>query len=125
MAAPTFRLWGITVDCVDVSAVAAFWSALLDAPIELDEDLPGWLRIAPRGMPRLNFQPVREPRVGKVRIHLDLGVSDIDVAITRVLDLGGTPTGERHDYDAGVVVVMADPEGTQFCVVQLFGSPPR
>lgn len=122
MPGPTFQLWGITVDCADVASVAGFWSALLDAPTEPDEDLPGWLRIAPAGMPRLNFQPVREPRVGKVRIHLDLRVADLDVAMTRVLDLGGSATGERHDYDAGVVVVMADPEGTQFCVVQRYDA---
>ncbi|MFF7645815.1 hypothetical protein [Streptomyces canus] len=32
--------------------------------------------------------------------------------------LGGLFTGERHDYDGGVVVMMADPEEHAFCLVQ-------
>lgn len=36
------------------------------------------------------------------------------------MSLGGSFTGERHDYEAGVVVVMADPEGNEFCLAQYF-----
>ena len=39
----------------------------------------------------------------------------------QVADLGGRWLGERHDYDEGVVVVMADPEGNEFCLVQYHG----
>ncbi len=124
MSASVFRLWGITLDCVDVPRVAGFWAALLGTDATSDVDLPGWLRIesASPGVPRLNFQPVNEPKRGKVRLHLDLVVDDIDAGIARVLELGGAHTGERHDYDAGVVVVLADPEGAEFCAVQLFDA---
>lgn len=71
-------------------------------------------------MPRLVFQPVPEPKVGKVRTHLDVSVDDIDKAIELVVRLGGRSTGERHDYDEGVVVVMADPEDHEFCLVQYY-----
>ena len=54
---------------------------------------------------------------GKTRVHLDLLTDDLDAATARVVALGGGPTGERHEYDEGTVVVMADPEGTEFCVV--------
>ncbi|MEV0158221.1 VOC family protein [Micromonospora sp. NPDC050686] len=37
-----------------------------------------------------------------------------------VINLGGRFTGERHDYDEGVVVVMADPEDHEFCLVQYY-----
>jgi hypothetical protein len=36
------------------------------------------------------------------------------------ITLGGRFTGERHDYDEGAVVVMADPEGNEFCLVHYF-----
>lgn len=49
-----------------------------------------------------------EPKHGKVRLHMDVVVDDIDQRIARVDALGGRLTGERHDYDEAVVVVMAD-----------------
>jgi predicted enzyme related to lactoylglutathione lyase len=66
------------------------------------------------------FQPVTESKRGKVRIHLDVTVDDIDRAIKLVTSLGGRCTGERHDYDEGAVVVMADPEDHEFCLVQYY-----
>jgi predicted enzyme related to lactoylglutathione lyase len=44
-------------------------------------------------------------------------VDDVEKAIELVAALGGHATGERHDYDEGTVVVMADPEGHEFCLV--------
>jgi predicted enzyme related to lactoylglutathione lyase len=38
-----------------------------------------------------------------------------------VINLGGRFTGERHDYDEGVVVVIADPEDHEFCLVKYHG----
>ena len=68
--------------------------------------------------PRLVFQPVTESKRGKVRIHLDVTVDDIDAATELVTSLGGGFTGERHDYEDGAVVVMVDPEDHEFCLVQ-------
>ncbi len=112
------RLAAVTLDCVDVERVAGFWSALLER--ELREPLPGWRRLGPltEGGPVLTFQPVPEPTSGKVRLHLDLEVADVDGAVGRVVALGGSETGERHTYDEGTVVVVADPEGHQLCLVQ-------
>lgn len=61
-----------------------------------------------------------EPRDGKVRLHLDVSVDDSDQGIAQVIALGGRFTGERHDYDEGVVVVMADLEDHEFCVVRYY-----
>lgn len=47
-------------------------------------------------------------------------VDDVNDAIELVTALGGLPTGERHDYAEGAVVVMADPEGHEFCLVQYY-----
>ena len=111
---------GVTIDCVDPQRVARFWSALLGR--EPGPSQAGWVYLGHRGdpQPRLVFQPVPEPKAGKVRIHLDVTVDDVDEAIELVTSLGGRTTDERHDYDEGVVVVMADPEGHEFCLVQYY-----
>ncbi len=114
-----FVLAAITVDCQQVSRVTAFWSALFDnAPVS--EPLPGWGRIGPLtpdGL-ALTFQPVPEPKPGKNRVHIDLVVDDVTAATAEVLRLGGRDLGERYEYDEGTVVVLADPEGNEFCVVE-------
>jgi hypothetical protein len=108
----------VTVDCVDPSGVAGFWSRSLGAPAR-GTGLPGWFRIGPTvaGGPVITFQPVPEEKAGKTRIHLDIWVDDLDAALTLVRELGGSSTGEMHRYDVGTVLVMSDPEGNEFCMV--------
>jgi predicted enzyme related to lactoylglutathione lyase len=115
------NVWsGVTIDCLDPERVARFWSALLGR--EAGPSQEGWVHLGKRSdpQPRLVFQPVSEPAIGKVRIHLDVSVDDIDEAVATMIGLGGRTTGERHDYDAGVVVVMTDPENHEFCLVQYY-----
>jgi len=119
------RWVGVTIDCVDVERVADFWSSLLDRP--RGPSRPGWVYLGRPNdpQPRIVFQPVPEPKQVKARLHLDVAVSDIAQGIAQVVVLGGRFTGERHDYDEGVVAVMADPEGNEFCLVQYYGPQPR
>ncbi|WP_104108365.1 VOC family protein [Nocardioides sp. 616] len=114
------RWSGITIDCHDVERVAAFWSALLDRrPGPAD---PGWVYLGQPGdvLPRLVFQGVPERKTVKNRLHLDVQVDDIAAGIAQVLELGGSETGERHEHDAGVVVIMRDVEDNEFCLVQYY-----
>lgn len=110
----------VTIDCLDPQLVARFWSELLGR--EPGPSEPGWVYLGDRHdvLPRLVFQPVPEPKQGKTRIHLDVAVDDIEVGIEQVVALGGSFTGERHDYEEGVVVVMNDVEGNEFCLAQYF-----
>jgi predicted enzyme related to lactoylglutathione lyase len=114
------RWSAVTVDCADPRRVARFWSALLGR--EEGQSEPGWVYLGERGdaLPRLVFQPVPEKKRGKNRLHLDISVDDIDAGIAQVCSLGGSFAGERHDYDAGIVVMVADPEGNEFCLVRYF-----
>jgi predicted enzyme related to lactoylglutathione lyase len=117
---PRATWWAITIDCNEPGRVAAFWAALLDCDVlEVGDDRPGWLRLQPRGSggPFLNFQPVDEPRVGKVRIHLDVLVEDPAAGVDRVLELGGADTGVREELPRGRIAVMRDPEGNEFCLL--------
>jgi predicted enzyme related to lactoylglutathione lyase len=114
---PRFVLAEITIDCHDTARVATFWSALLGASPRVPLD--GWFRLGPltEGGPVLNFQPVPEPKLGKARLHLDLLTDDLDAAVATVEQLGGRSLHEMHEYDEGTVLVMADPEGNEFCLV--------
>ena len=109
---------GLTVDCIDPHRLAAFWGALLG--LEPEPGLPGWVQLSSphNHQPRINFQPVPEAKHGKVRIHLDITVDDIDSAIDQIVELGGHDTKERHKYPEGTVVVLKDPEDNEFCIVQ-------
>jgi predicted enzyme related to lactoylglutathione lyase len=112
--------WGeVTIDCRDPERVAAFWSELLDTSARPQSD--GWFQLGPivQGGPVLNIQPVPEEKVGKARVHLDLWVDDLEAAVSLVEQLGGRHTGEVHTVPEGTDVVMADPEGTEFCVFAL------
>lgn len=76
--------------------------------MEAGPDQPGWLRLqrlAPEGL-FINFQPVSEPKVGKVRLHLNVLVGDLDTGVARVLALGGADTGARENLPRGRNAVM-------------------
>jgi predicted enzyme related to lactoylglutathione lyase len=113
----------VTIDCGNVGLVAEFWRRLLGLE-QLEDPLPGWARAASSvpGGPALTFQPVPEPKVGKTRVHLDLRTGDLAASLARIRALGGDWTGEAHVYDEGTVAVMADPEGTEFCLLGPPGS---
>jgi predicted enzyme related to lactoylglutathione lyase len=116
--------WAVTVDCREPKRVAEFWAAVFGcASIELGADRPGWFRLQPggAGTPFLNFQPVEEPKAGKVRLHLDVLVDDLDAAVARVVGLGGFDTGTRQELPRGRIAVMRDPEDHEFCLL----APPR
>ncbi len=116
------RWTSVTVDCTDPGRLAQFWSALLQRPVSDEHEGPGWATVGSRldAQPRLTFQAVAEPKSAKVRLHLDVQVDDINAGREQVQGLGGRWTGDRYDYDEGVVLVMQDPEGHEFCLVRYY-----
>jgi predicted enzyme related to lactoylglutathione lyase len=68
--------------------------------------------------PLLRFQRVPEAKSIKNRLHLDVEVDDLDGAIARVEQLGGSvvrPVRTEYGWD---YAVMGDPEGNEFCVIR-------
>ena len=117
---PQVTWWAVTLDCLHPRRVADFWAAVLDSPVfEPGGDRPGWYRLQPRGpnSPFINFQPVQEPKDGKVRFHMDVLVDDLDLAIDQVVALGASDTGAREVLPRGRIAVMQDPEGHEFCLL--------
>ncbi|MDF1602883.1 VOC family protein [Nocardioides sp. YIM 152315] len=128
----TSRLTEINVDCADPARLADFWCAalgyaVLDATDDLVEIGPRrgsdaeLLEAVRRGpvAPSLFFALVPEGKTVKNRLHLDLSPIDGTQAdeVARLEQLGARPadvgqTGEES------WVVMADPEGNEFCVLR-------
>jgi len=118
------RLVHVVADAHDPARLARFWAALLGWEIadetadEVDVWPAGYSYPDPVAVP-LVFVPVPEPKTGKNRVHLDLAAAsaaDQAELVSRARDLGGRPT----DIGQGDVpwVVMADPEGNEFCVLE-------
>ena len=108
---------GIVLDCADPDALAQFWSAAI-----------GYTTLGGAGnyvvlvdgagrRPKLLLQRVEEPKTGKNRMHFDIETPTVDAEVDRLEALGA----RRIDADAIEEhghrwVVMADPEGNEFCV---------
>jgi hypothetical protein len=114
------RIGATVVDSHDPGRSAQFWAAALDWVISVAED-PEWVVEPPAGsredcvVADLLFIKVPEQKTIKNRLHFDLRPEDQSAEIARLEGLGAT----RVDVGQGVDrdwVVMADPEGNEFCV---------
>ncbi|MFD2417267.1 VOC family protein [Amycolatopsis pigmentata] len=113
----TARVLAIVVDCADPDLLAEFWRAALGYPAPRRwTDADGLEYRQLDGEPPLLFQPVPEGKAGKNRLHLDLAPRSGDqyAEIDRLVALGATVLSDekRHPW-----VVLADPEGNEFCVL--------
>jgi predicted enzyme related to lactoylglutathione lyase len=113
----------ITLDCRDAGVIARFWEAvtgyLLEHVRQPDNDY--WVVGPPDGSwPRLVFVTVPERKSIKNRMHMDIVpmVLDQEEEVARLLDLGASVVDDRRRSDPGGWVVMADPEGNEFCLEQ-------
>jgi len=116
----------VTIDCRDPRALADWWAAVLDwTAFTMDDDDDGDVWLAPGTDPSefphaipLLFLEDPNPKTVKNRLHLDLVPDDQDAEVARLETLGAT----RVDIGQGDVswVVMADPEGNEFCVLRSY-----
>jgi len=120
----TTRLVHLLIDSADPRRMAEFWAGALgwDTMVEEPEeaatfpagfDYPGTAAVP------LIFVPVPEPKTTKNRVHLDLASASLEdqaAHVERLLELGAT----HVDIGQGDVpwVVMADPEGNEFCALE-------
>lgn len=110
----------VTVETDDPYALASWWAGVLDRKLH-DDDHPGdpeAVLVAPDGHgPDLLFVRVGE-RHGKGAFHLDLHAAEgtRDAEVERLLGRGATLVADRRRPDGTGWVVLADPEGNEFCV---------
>jgi uncharacterized protein (TIGR03086 family) len=116
------RIKSITIDCHDPYGLAQFWAQLTgfvedpengNAPEDSEA-----LLLAPDTGLALLFIAVPEPKSGKNRIHLDLVPRDCtrDDEVDRLLGLGAGMVDDQRRPDGTGWVVLADPEGNEFCI---------
>ena len=124
---PQLRAVGVTLDCADPERTADFWQAALGFAKRVGNGRP-YITLSDGGggsrmLNHLTIQRVPEAKSTKLRAHLDLFTGDMDTEVARLVALGATVlVPARPDTDPGGhlgfrATVMADPEGSEFCVV--------
>lgn len=117
----TSRVANICIDAHDPIAQVRWWAQVLDdwhvvpdgAMTEDEAELRG-----PGGR-WLEFLRVPEAKQVKNRMHLCLRPvgETFEAEVARILELGATVVDDRRGLDDGGWVVLADPEGNEFCVL--------
>ena len=120
MRAMPVHLVALSLDANDPSRLAGFWGGVLgweaaDGPDDgialLPSDDTGF---------RIRFLPTAEPKVGPNQMHVDLtstSLEDQQETVDRALGLGARHIDIGQGPDAEHVV-LADPEGNEFCVIE-------
>lgn len=114
----TSRLTNICIDAADPLSLAHFWCTVL--AWEIVEESDEGVTIAPvdRQWPVIDIFPVPEPKLHKNRLHLDLRADGISTSeeLKRLLGLGASTIDVGQSPEA-TWVVLADPEGNEFCLL--------
>jgi hypothetical protein len=114
------RLSLTAIDCPDPRALAAFYSAITDWPID-PESNDEWVELVSDVGTTLAFQRVTDYRAPEwpgqdhpQQLHVDFDVPDLDAGEQQVLALGA----RKHDVQPGTTFrVYLDPVGHPFCLV--------
>jgi len=109
-------VWGVQ----DVPRGIEFWSAALDYEPLYEPDVD-WAILVPRDGeegPQLAISLVHDDASDRRRHHLDLYADDQADEVQRLLALGAQEVPEWRYPDDADYVVLADPDGNRFCVVQ-------
>jgi hypothetical protein len=110
------RFYTVVVDCTDPAALARFWMNVLDWQIVYEAKDEVVLAQDEKTFPGLVFVPVPEKKTIKNRLHIDLVPDQQDAEVERILGLGATRADVGQGEDVKWVV-LADPEGNEFCVL--------
>ena len=118
----SIRFQALCVDASDPSALAGFWEQAIGWRRTFDDGVEAVLE-PPAGSPEdgvapaLLFLKVPEAKSVKNRLHIDLRPDDRDAEVARIEALGATRADVGQGEEA-TWVVLADPEGNEFCVLR-------
>ncbi|MFF7167039.1 VOC family protein [Streptomyces sp. NPDC008086] len=113
------RLFAISFDAHHPERLARFWSGVLGLEKAEDSDEGVTLLSGNDAGYRLGFRTSQARKVAQNRLHFDLTSSsarDQRETVARALDLGARHADVGQGPDASHVV-LADPEGNEFCVI--------
>jgi predicted enzyme related to lactoylglutathione lyase len=115
------RITQWTLDVHDVDLMARFWSQALGYRIDAGEDGSAKLYPPDDAGPdvlAIWLQHTSHPKRDKNRNHPDLNTDgDVDAEAERLVALGARRV-DIGQTDADPFVVLADPEGNEFCVLR-------
>jgi catechol 2,3-dioxygenase-like lactoylglutathione lyase family enzyme len=118
----TLRVGSIVLRVDDLEKEAAFWTEALDYVRRgppYDDETFSLLRPRNGEGPNLSLDRVRSSLTIPPRIHLDLYAEDQPAEVERLKALGATEVHwDKRPADADYVI-MADPEGNRFCVIDV------
>ncbi|MFE6774849.1 VOC family protein [Streptomyces sp. NPDC057702] len=112
------RVGSVVLGVSDVPRAAAFWMAALEyVPREEMED--DWVVLVPArgGGVQLSLGRSGTPLQERPRVHLDLYADDQAAEVERLVSLGARRVDWDSYPDDADFVVLADPEGNRFCVI--------
>jgi hypothetical protein len=110
------RFDSVVVDCRDPAVLARFWMDVLDWGIVAETADEVVLAKDDKTFPALVFGAAPDEKTTKNRLHIDLVPDDQDAEVERILALGAT-RADVGQSDKVAWVVLADPEGNEFCVL--------
>lgn len=104
------------VHSADPEALGQWWAEALGWVVVHTSDVEFAIRPEPDRLPGLEFVRLDESKKAKSRLHLDFVPDDQDAEVARLEAHGA----QRVDIGQGDQswVVMADPEGNEFCVLR-------
>jgi catechol 2,3-dioxygenase-like lactoylglutathione lyase family enzyme len=111
------KIGSVVIDCSNFDRMLAFWQeALHYVPREPARD--GWVVLQdPDGRNvNVSLNQVPEKPLGKNRLHFDLYANDQEGEVKRLLELGATRHPQTYEPDEDFIV-LEDPDGNLFCVV--------
>jgi predicted enzyme related to lactoylglutathione lyase len=122
----SIRVQCVNYDAIDPATQGRFWADVLGWRVtqELEKE---WVLEPPVGSPEEDIAPdilfikvpADETKTVKNRLHMDLRPTDQAAEVARIESLGGkrVSVGQAEDVSW---IVMADPEGNEFCVLRAF-----
>ena len=106
----------IVISAQDPATLGQWWCDALGWVVVDDEPPVFEIQPKPDEFPGIMFLPLDEAKSSKNRLHIDLRPDDQAAEVGRLIALGAS----RVDIGQGDAswVVMADPEGNEFCVLR-------
>ena len=110
----------VVFDCADPERLVDWWHELTGWEVSARD--PEWSALRRPDRSSLGFQKVPEPKVVKNRVHVDLVVGDEEAAAAEAQERLVTTFLWRSEDPEDPFVVLADPEGNEFCFVRGTGT---
>ena len=111
----TLRFSDVCIDARDIHSLASWWGTALGWPWEDTSEGDVAVRAPAGAGPDWLFLAVPEGKTVKNRIHFDFVPDDQQAEVDRLVALGATHVDIGQGEQSWVV--LADPEGNEFCVL--------